>query len=113
MAALSPDLLSILIVPKSSSSAFGSLFEIRGQRDEIFISSATVNDVSVIDTITAAQLNASGNIVNSAATNIAIESVSAGTSSSTTLNTTTNTTTNTSTSTATSSSSSSGSGYSY
>lgn len=108
VAALSPDLLSILIVPKSSSSVFGSLFEIRGQRDEIFISSATVNDVSVIDTITAAQLNASGNIVNSAATNIAIESVSAGTSSSTTLNTTTNTTTNTSTST-----SSSGSGYSY
>jgi uncharacterized membrane protein YgcG len=106
VSALSPDLLSILIVPKSSSSAFGSLFEIQGQRDEIFISSATVNDISVIDKITAAQLTATGTVVNASTSNIATESVSAGTTSSTSINTSSNTTT---TSTSSSSSSSSGS----
>jgi hypothetical protein len=109
VSALSPDLLSIVIVPKSSSSAFGSLFEIQGQRDEIFINSATVNDISVIDKITAVQLTATGTVVNASTSNIATESVSAGTTSSTSINTSSNTTTTSTSSSSSSSSSSSGS----
>jgi hypothetical protein len=62
MKQLSPDLSSIVIVPTSASSSFGSLFEIKAESDEIFISSATVDDVEVISAITAERLRASGSI---------------------------------------------------
>jgi len=62
---LSPDLSSIVIVPRSSDSAFGSLHEIKAESDEIFISSATVDDVEVISAITAERLRSTGNVVTS------------------------------------------------
>ena len=61
---LAPDVLSIVIVPKLATSNFGSLFQIQSQRDEILISSATVNDIEVIDVITANSLQATGNVIN-------------------------------------------------
>jgi hypothetical protein len=76
---LAPDVLSIIIVPKKSTSVFGSLFQITSNRDEIFISSATVNDVQIIDTITATQLLASGNVVSNATSTVASESIVSGT----------------------------------
>jgi hypothetical protein len=105
---LSPNVLSIVIVPKLATSNFGSLFQIQSQRDEILISAATVNDIEVIDVITANSLQASGNVVNTTSTNLSAESASAN-GSNTSVNTSTNTTT---TSTTTSISSSTG-GYSY
>ena len=90
-AALSPDVLSIIIVPRSATSSFGSLFQIQSLRDEIFISSATVNDVEIIDVITAAQIRASGNVVNLSSDQLTTESVTAGLSAST-VATTSNTT---------------------
>lgn len=96
--ALSPDVLSVVIVPRSSASAYGSLLQIQSQRDEIFISAATVNDVEIIDVITATQLRASGNVVNSTQDTTITESASSGTSGlSTQVNTVTNTTTSTAT----------------
>lgn len=90
---LSPDVLSITIVPKDTTNVFGSLLQITSARDEIFISSATVNDVEIISVITASQLTASGTVVNAASDNLSVESVSAGKSSlSTTVNTVTNNT---------------------
>ena len=74
---LSPDVLSVIIVPKLATSNFGSLFQIQSQRDEILISAATVNDIEVIDVITANSLQASGNVVNTTTVNLASESVSA------------------------------------
>ena len=114
---LSPDVLSILIVPKLSTSNFGSLFQIQSQRDEILISGATVNDVEVIDVITANSLQASGNVVNTTTTNLATESVSAN-STSTSVSTTSTSVSSSTTSVSSSSSSgsssgSSGGGYSY
>ena len=79
---LAPDVLSIIIVPRSSTASFGSLYQIQSQSDEIFISSATVNDVDIIDVITAAQLRATGTVVNEASNNIVTESAS-GTGTST------------------------------
>jgi len=62
---LSPELVSIVIVPKQASQTFGSLFEIKSESDEIFINAAQVSDVEIIDEITASNLQASGNVITS------------------------------------------------
>ena len=94
---LAPDLLSVVIVPNQSGQSFGSLFQINSAADEIFISGATVDDVSLITALGANQLVASGTVV---------------TSTTTTSSTTTGSTVSGSTTTGSSSSTgSSGSGY--
>ena len=62
---LAPDLLTVVIVPNQSGQSFGSLFQIDSAGDEIFISGATVDDVSIITAIGANQLSASGTVVTS------------------------------------------------
>ena len=62
---LAPDLLTVVIVPNQQEQVFGSLFQISGAADEIFISGATVDDVVIIDAIGANQLAASGTVVTS------------------------------------------------
>lgn len=62
---LSPNLVNIVIVPKQANLAFGSLFEITSNPDELLINSATVNDVEIISEITAARINASGTVLTS------------------------------------------------
>ena len=62
---LSPDLVSIVLVPKQETQSFGSLYEIKSENDEILISSATVDDVQIIDAITESRLKASGLVVTS------------------------------------------------
>jgi len=56
MTQLAPDITNFIIVPRQDGSYFGSLFEIKCPSDQIFISSATVNDIEIITGIT------SGNI---------------------------------------------------
>ena len=97
---LAPDLLTAVIVPNQSGQSFGSLFQIDSAADEIFISGATVDDVSIITALGANQLAASGTVVTSTST--------------TTTNTTTGSAVSGSTTTGSGSSSStgsSGSGY--
>ena len=89
---LTPDVLSIVIVPSSTASAYGSLHQVSSQDNEILISSATVDNVEIITSITAEKLKASGTVVTSTET-------------------TTNTSGSTVTSTSTSSTSSSVGGY--
>jgi hypothetical protein len=62
---LAPDVSSIVLVPRQQSQSFGSLYEIKSENDEIFISAATVEDIEIIDAITASRLKASGAIVTS------------------------------------------------
>jgi len=62
---LAPALLTVVIVPNQSGQGFGSLFQIQSAADEIFISGATVNDVSTITALGANQLEASGTVVTS------------------------------------------------
>ena len=62
---LAPHLLTVVIVPNQSGQGFGSLFQIASAADEIFISGATVNDVSTITALGANQLEASGTVVTS------------------------------------------------
>ena len=65
---LAPDLLTVVIVPNQSGQTFGSLFQINSAADEIFISGATVDDVSIITALGANQLAASGTVVTSTST---------------------------------------------
>ena len=65
---LAPDLLTAVIVPNQSGQSFGSLFQIDSASDEIFISGATVGDVSIISALGANQLAASGTVVTSTST---------------------------------------------
>jgi hypothetical protein len=60
---LTPDLVTFVLVPVQGDQAFGSLYEIKSESDEIFISAATVDNIDIIDEITAARLNANGNVV--------------------------------------------------
>ena len=75
MKELSPDLSSIVIVPNSGQSSFGSLFELKAESDEILISGATVDDIEIISAITAERLKSEGSIITSVAdTSAVIES---------------------------------------
>lgn len=59
----SPYIVNFLIVPQQESAVFGSLLEIRSQPDQIFISSATVEDIEIIQNITASNIKAISAIV--------------------------------------------------
>ena len=52
---MTPDITNFMIVPTVNN--FGSLYEVACQSNEIFISGAQVSDITVIDAVTAAQLN--------------------------------------------------------
>jgi hypothetical protein len=53
---VAPDLANIVIIPRQTSQAFGSLFEIQSNPDEILISAATVDDIEIVSAITAAEI---------------------------------------------------------
>ncbi len=65
MKQVAPDISSIVLVPKSDTQSFGSLYELKSENDEILISSASVSDVEVIDSITASRLKATANVITS------------------------------------------------
>jgi hypothetical protein len=66
---LSPNVVNMVIVPKQQNLAFGSLFEITSNADELLVSSATVADIDIISEITAARINSSGTVLSSVPTN--------------------------------------------
>jgi hypothetical protein len=74
---LAPDLLTVVIVPNQSGQGFGSLFQIESAANEIFISGATVDDVTIISALGANQLLASGTVVTSTSTTTSTTTTSA------------------------------------
>jgi hypothetical protein len=54
---LAPNISSIIIVPNSAGQVYGSLQQIGSEPNEILISCATVENVQIISSITASQLN--------------------------------------------------------
>ena len=60
MSELAPDVVTFLLIPNQSEQVFGSLFEIKAETDEIFISGATVDNIQIIDAVTANRLKAIG-----------------------------------------------------
>ena len=81
---LAPDLLTAVIVPNQSGQSFGSLFQLNSAADEIFISGATVDDVSIITALGANQLTASGTVVTSTSTTTSNTTTGSAVSGSTT-----------------------------
>ena len=61
---LAPAISSIIIVPNSTNQLYGSLQQITSAPDEILISVATAENIEVISSITAAQLNLQNQSVN-------------------------------------------------
>jgi len=55
--ALTPTISSIVVVPSNPNIGFGNLYQINAEPYEIIISAATVENVEIITSITAAQLN--------------------------------------------------------
>ena len=111
MSELAPDLSTFILVPVQEAQSFGSLYEIKCEANEIFISGATVDDIEVIDAITATRLRASGNVITEVQTsNVGIQSSSFNDISGKITNTTSTSTSSTANSTSTSSSSGSSSG---
>lgn len=53
---LAPNIATIVIVPKMDTQEFGDLFQITSEPNEMLISCATVDDVEIIDSITASRL---------------------------------------------------------
>lgn len=53
-----PDISNMVIVPRQETQVFGSLFEIQSRSDEIFVSGATVDDIEIVNSINAIELNA-------------------------------------------------------
>jgi len=66
MNVMTPDITNFIIVP-ASGGAFGSLYEITSQSNEIFINGATVDNIDIIDAITASQLQTTGNVITNTA----------------------------------------------
>jgi hypothetical protein len=61
---LTPDITNFIVVPKSVG-GFGNLYEVTCQSNEIFINGATVNDITIIDAVTASQLRTNSSVVTS------------------------------------------------
>jgi hypothetical protein len=53
-----PDVSNLVIVPVQPEQVFGSLFEIQSAPDEILVSGATVDDIKIVTSISAAEVNA-------------------------------------------------------
>ena len=68
MQQLTPYLVTFVVVPSQNTQSFGSLYEVKCESDEIFISGATVADVSIIDSVTATRLRSEGSIVTDSTT---------------------------------------------
>jgi hypothetical protein len=47
---------SVILLPKDPTQSFGDLYQVNSAANEIFVSSATVNDVEIVDALTASQL---------------------------------------------------------
>ena len=62
MSRLTPNIVNFLIVPKDGNLTFGSLFEIRAEKDQIFINGATVADIEIISGVTASIIKSAGAI---------------------------------------------------
>jgi hypothetical protein len=60
---LAPNISSVVIVPASNNLVFGNYFQINCEPWEIITSAATVNDVEIISSITAAQLNLGNTLI--------------------------------------------------
>jgi hypothetical protein len=61
---LTPDITNFVVVPIGQSE-FGSYYEVTCLSNEIFVSGASINDIEIIDGITASQLKSTSIVTSS------------------------------------------------
>lgn len=59
---LAPNIVNFIIVPKQTELSFGSLYEIRSEKDQLFINGAGIDDIEVISAVTAGKIKSAGAI---------------------------------------------------
>ena len=74
---LTPNIVNFLIVPKDTTLTFGSLYEIRSEKDQIFINGATIDNIEIISAVTASKINSSGTITMTTST-LSTQSITSG-----------------------------------
>ena len=74
---LTPNIVNFLIVPKDNALTFGSLYEIRSEKDQIFINGATIDNIEIISAVTASKINSSGTITMTTST-LSTQSITSG-----------------------------------
>jgi hypothetical protein len=57
---MAPMITNFVLVPRAGSLAFGGLYEIKAESDQLFISGATVEDIEIISSITTSNIKSSG-----------------------------------------------------
>jgi hypothetical protein len=76
---LAPDITNFVIVPSQSGQYFGSLFEIKCPSNQIFLSSATANEINIVSGYTSSNLKTvTGNALGAVATTQQITSANYG-----------------------------------
>ena len=74
---------SVVIVPSKSESIFGDLYQVRAASDELFFSTATVDNVEVVKSLSSANLKQlKGNVINKSSTTNSSSSSSSSSGSS-------------------------------
>ncbi len=53
---LAPNIQSVVIVPKDEDQAFGRLFQVRSEPDQLFVSAASPEDVEIVDSLSDEEL---------------------------------------------------------
>ena len=74
---LTPNIVNFLIVPKDTALSFGGLYEIRSEKDQIFINGATIDNLEIISAVTASKINSAGAITMTSST-LSTQSITSG-----------------------------------
>jgi hypothetical protein len=69
---VAPYMVNFLIVPRQDSMLFGNLYEIKAEKDQIFISGATIDDIDIIQSITTSNIKGSS-AISTSLTEIALQ----------------------------------------
>jgi hypothetical protein len=77
MSKLTPNIVTFLIVPKDTALSFGGLYEIRSEKDQIFINGATIDNLEIISAVTASKINSAGAITITSST-LSTQSITSG-----------------------------------
>lgn len=75
---LTPYISSFVIVPTAADQVYGSLQELTSGPNEIFISGATVDNISIVDSITATNIKSAGYILTSSTFDIMSTNLTSG-----------------------------------
>jgi hypothetical protein len=75
---LAPNISNFVIVPQKEDLAFGSLFEIQSENDQIFVNGSTIDDIEIISSITTSNIRASSSISTMPTNTITQQIISAG-----------------------------------